>query len=123
MAGAAVGVALGVGLGAGLAAGLGAGVTRAVGLGVGVGLGSGRMGIGEAAGVGVGVDNGRGIGSVERGAMVKLSSPGMVCAAAALFCVSCAIAGAALASSTISARRSGERHFLKGRFLVIVSIG
>ena len=114
--------AVGVGLGVGLAAG-GLGVDRTVGVGVGAGLGRGRMGMGEAVGDGVGVGSGRGIGSVDRGAMVKLSSPGMVCGAAVLFCVLCAIAGAVLANNAITARRSGERHIWEGRFLVIVSIG
>ena len=79
--------------------------------------------VGDGVGVGVGVGSGKGIGSVDRGAMVKLSSPGMVCGAAVLFCVLCAIAGAALANNAITARRSGERHIWEGRFLVIVSIG
>ena len=118
----AVGVGVGVGLGVGLAAGV-LGVDRTVGVGVGAGLGRGRMGMGEAVGDGVGVGSGRGIGSVDRGAMVKLSSPGMVCGAAVLFCVLCAIAGAVLANNAITARRSGERHIWEGRFLVIVSIG
>ena len=121
-AGAAEAVGVGVGLGVGLAPG-GLGVDRTVGVGVGAGLGRGRMGMGEAVGDGVGVGSGRGIGSVDRGAMVKLSSPGMVCGAAVLFCVFCAIAGAVLANNAITARRSGERHIWEGRFLVIVSIG
>ncbi|TPG42342.1 hypothetical protein EAH79_00020 [Sphingomonas koreensis] len=54
------------------------------------------------------------------GAIVKLSSPGMVCGNAVLLCVFCASTGAALASRPISASRSGARNILKGGTMIII---
>jgi hypothetical protein len=122
------GVAIAVGVvtaGVGVARGDGLEVARGAWrwAGVGVGLGSGRTGTTCAGvGVGVGVGVGTGIGIGERGAMVKLSRPGMVCGswplAGGLVCVVWASAGAALAASAITATRRGKRVLNGGKRII-----
>jgi hypothetical protein len=109
---ASVGAALGVGVGVGDGAGAGLGVRAARGVRVELGsgwIGTTRTGLGTGVGVGVGT----GIGIGVRGAMLKLSRPGIVCGSWPLAgggaCVFCARAGVAPAARAISARRRRGR--------------
>jgi hypothetical protein len=106
-----VGGALGDGVGAGVGVGRAAGGRVVRDVGVGLGVGNGRIGT-TCTGLGVGVGVGIGIGNGLRGAMVKLSRPGIVCGnwplAGGAVCV-CVSAGAALAVSAISARRRDKQ--------------